>query len=101
MIPSNFMAFNLIEGAIYKTKINLIALEWGKDNTKIKNKRILVAGSNVFYDHKFNNQDFKDICLFGCFQPHIKHYVIIPENLLENEIELVDDKNLVPLKNKK
>ncbi len=84
----------LIDGAVYKTKVGLMALEFNKKQSELDANSMINAGSHVYYDQESDGR-----CIFGCFSPHTKFYVSIPKQYLENEIELVDDTNLVP-KNK-
>lgn len=80
-------------GAIYTLKVGLFAQKYNQTNT-LGQHGLVEKGSQVFYDQEAKSGRH----VFGLFPPYQEMYVIVPKDYLEESIELVDDKNLVPRK---
>ena len=78
----------LIEGAIYKTKVGLFTRKYREES---RLGAMLDKNCHVYYDQKVE-QGY----VFGCFAPLQGLYVIVPEQWLDENLELVDEVNLVP-----
>ena len=82
----------LIEGATYKLKVGLYAEKFNEKH-EFGTLGMFNAGNHVFYDYEKDGWH-----IFGAFEPSIGYYVRIPDYIVDEQVELVDKENLVPLK---
>lgn len=86
----------LIEGAIYKLKKTLPALKYGVKTSLFGFDKVVLKDSDVYLDQFIRDGN---IAIFGCFNPSIGYYCVIPvEYCTEEFLERGEDKTLIPLK---